>query len=194
MPKFVSFVFKTIFLTVFIAMAVTLTACVVDVFITTRRIQNISEMMLYDVAQNNCMLNSTYKSYVNELYSISNRSRYMKVTYTARKPANYPNDAMLRNIEPVQLFVKGKPASTYFIQKDASRQTEGVLSKGTSAPASSKFSVAQYGTILHMRVNTVLNPWMFALTGTSLDTANRISLGERRLSLDFYVPALTYLK
>lgn len=204
MPKMVSFVFKTLIMTVLIAMLVSFAACMIDIFVTTTRIQSLAQMIQFDVAQNNCLLNDTYTGFKDELYNISTRSSYMKVCYNGDSPtaigySDVVGNSLLSQSPAINLYKSGTDASQRYIQLD--EDDTGVLDNGTTI-GTGKFAVANYGDILELDINTVVNPRMWALgsdgsNGASMSDFSLFALGGvggHNLTLHFTVPALTYIK
>ena len=207
MPKMVSFVFKVLIMTLIIATLVTLTASIIDIFITTTRIQSLAQMIQYDVAQNNCLLNDTYTGFKQELYNISNRSNHMKVccdgdtqSVTGYEDAVQKN-ANVQDKPAMQLFVPAidNTASQKYIQTPIKETGVLIETKADlSALQPKEFGVANYGDIMKLNINTVLNPTMFAMPkgGSISDTATYAlnGIGGSPLTLTFTIPALTYIK
>ena len=199
--RMVSFVFKVLIMTVLIGMFVTFAACLIDVFVTTTRIQSLAQMMQFDIAQNNCLLNDTYEGFQDELYSISTKSSYMKVCcqgdVSDARAAGYTqeitNNAIVANNHAIELYANDADASQDYIQTNAAQ--EGVLAG--SPGASGGFTVANYGDILTLSINTCVNPRMWGIGGNSLSDNAWFAIGGRGghlLTLNFSVPALTYIK
>lgn len=209
--KMVSFVFKVLIMTVLIMMITSFAACMIDIFVTTTRIQSLAQMMQYDIAQNNCLLNDTYEGFKDELYEISSRSSYMKVCCDgdeayARANYNYTadmtNNAIISGSPAIELYLDegGAAASQRYIQRTDTQQ--GVLvDSNTDVISNTEFAVANYGDILTMHINTCVNPRMFAIgTGDNAGTianAGYFAMGAQggnALTLNFVIPALTYIK
>ena len=200
MPKFVSLVFKILILTIFITTAVTLATSVIDVFVSYSRINSITEYIEYDIAQNNCMLNDTYNSYVNLLEGVTDRSSCL---YWRNGESGYV----------VELYTGDNAAAIptcNYIQKnsDAVGQIPAEGFEDRAINHDTTFYVAQYGDILHLRLNAGVQIKFFG--GSSTDNKVIDAATDQRattigglswknltavpMTFKYDIPALTYLK
>lgn len=199
MSHTIAFVFKALILTVLFGMAYTLTVCLIDVFVTLDRMQGVAEFMQQDVAQNNCLLNSTYTTMLAELKDIESHSSFVALgTKTDRSGTNLAS-ANVSNIIPVEVYLKGKTPSTAYIQV-ADDGAGAVPSDLNLIPAGHNFYVANYGDILTMRINAVIQPEMWVIhpsegiTNTAGGAGYFWWMPKVPVSLTYNVPALLYLK
>lgn len=200
MPKFVSLVFKILILTIFITTAVTLATSVIDVFVSYSRINSITEYIEYDIAQNNCMLNDTYNSYVNLLEGVTDRSSCL-----------YWRNGESGHV--VELYTGDNAAAIptcNYIQKnsDAVGQIPAEGFEDRAINHDTTFYVAQYGDILHLRLNAGVQIRFFggssadskvidAATDQHATTIGGLSwknLTAVPMTFKYDIPALTYLK
>lgn len=182
MEKTVSLVFKIIIITVILGTFVTLAGTLIDVFITTSRVQSVSEFVKFDIAQNNCLLNDTYTMFVDELYNISSKSSCMSVgvatasnekatTGLSKYKTDFAGEGRLQYSDvtstyAIELYPKGSTYGTagtrdFFIQKQlntsGSPLESSALYPGVLNPAgydnSKAFFVAPYGEVLTLNIN-----------------------------------------
>lgn len=191
MGKMVSFVFKTIILTILLITTVTIATSVIDIFVSYSRVNSITEYIEFDIAQNNCMLNDTYESYAKGMDSLLGSVETRSNCWTWRTENTESGQV-------VNLFV-GDTQNDYFIQKDADVQTRGTIytdALGAVAPDANSFYVAQYGEILHLQLNAYAQIHFFSMQAGKRSMSNMTWLNgvAAPITLKYDIPALTYLK
>lgn len=200
MGKMVGFVFKTIILTILLITTVTVATSVIDIFISYSRVNSITEYIEFDIAQNNCMLNDTYMSYVGKSSTGDDSDNDSLLASVAKRSNCWSwRTEGTESGHVVNLFV-GDTQNDYFIQKDADTQPNGVLYsekiQGNSAPGTNEFYVAQYGEILHLQLNAYAQIHFFSMGAGKRQVSNMSWLNGPAvpLTLKYDIPALTYLK
>lgn len=190
MTKMVSFVFKTIILTILLITTVTIATSLVDLFISYSRVNSITEYIEFDIAQNNCMLYDTYESYAGDNSLLSSVAERSNCWYWR---SNNTDSGHI-----VNLFV-GDTQNNYFIQKNiGDRGTIYTDDLGAAAPDANSFYVAQYGEILHLQLNAYAQIRFFSMVTdggernlSTMQWQNGVAVP---LTLKYDIPALTYLK